>query len=324
MTMLKLDIPSAEVKSEYKKRFLKLIIKRVKGELKGRDLSNAAREILLPGWKTDHPNTSVLEHLLVDEPIALKKLNDKVWEDLQKLPCWKRPTKAVLNAVFDYKSLIDQSKSNSYWLASKVGRNTCAYCNRTYTLTVVKDEGKNDSERITRPTVDHWYAHADYPLMSMSLFNLIPSCSICNSSVKTSTPFTTESHIHPYVHRDGHPKLTFEATLLPGNPAKWTVEIKTEQESLEERTVADLKLNEIYAYHGELEVKDLMEFKEKYTDGYLSDLLNKLLKDSTGVLSLGDVYRMLFGTEIDEDKHLDRPLSKMKHDLLIEMGVIKK
>lgn len=53
-------------------------------------------------------------------------------------------------------------------------------------------------------------------------------------------------------------------------------------------------------------------------------LLNKLLKDSNGVLSLGDVYRMLFGTEIDEDKHLDRPLSKMKHDLLIEMGVIKK
>ena len=34
--------------------------------------------------------------------------------------------------------------------------------------------------------------------------------------------------------------------------------------------------------------------------------------------------RKLFATEIDEDKHLDRPLSKTRRDLLDEMGVIKK
>ena len=47
------------------------------------------------------------------------------------------------------------------------------------------------------------------------------------------------------------------------------------------------------------------------------------LKKSRGTLTLGDVYRMLFGAEIDETRFLDRPLSKMKSDLLKDMGVVK-
>lgn len=320
--MLKLELPSTDTKNDYKNKFLPLIIKRVKGELKGRRLSDKAKDILLPGWDTATPDTSILVQLLTAEPEELKRKNDDLWSKLQALPCRKRPDKKTLNEVFDYEHLIDKSKSNSYWLAGKVGRNTCAYCNRTYTLTVVKGEGKNDGERIVRPTFDHWYAHADYPLMSMSLCNLIPSCSICNSSVKTTAPFDLNTHVHPYVHELGHPKLNFEATLITGNPAKWSVEIKTDPGSKEEKTVADLKLNEIYAYHGELEVKDLMDFKSKYPNDYLKDLVEKILKDNCGALSFSDVYRMLFGTEINEVAFLDRPLSKMKYDLLKGMGVI--
>lgn len=320
--MLKLRMPTDETKREYKKRFLNPIAERIKGNLKGRKISDAARDILLPGWNTQTPDTSVLEILLLSEPEELKRRNDELWEKLQALPCRKRPDKKTLNEVFDYEHLIDSSKSNSFWLAQKVGRNTCAYCNRTYTLTVLKGNGKNAKERIVRPTFDHWYPHAEYPLMSMSLFNLIPSCGICNSSVKTTTPFDLTTHIHPYVHEIGHPELKFEATLITDDPAKWSVEIKTEPNSKEEKTVEDLKLNEIYSYHGELEVKDLMEFENKYPKGYLKDLVDRILKEANVTLSLGEVYKMLFGTEINEDDFLDRPLSKMKYDLLKEMGVV--
>lgn len=321
--MLKLEIPSDGVKKQYQKRFLPLIVKRIRGELKGRKLSDAAREILLPGWKTATPDTRKIEALLTSEPVALKKLNDDLWKQLQSLCFWNRPSKKAIQDVFDYEHLIDKSKRNSYWLARQVGRNTCTYCNRTYTLTVVKDGGKNDKERIVRPTFDHWYSQSEFPLMSMSLFNLIPSCSICNSSVKTDTPFDITTHIHPYIHEAGHPNMTFEASLTADVPAKWKVEIKTVPKSKEAKTVEDLRLNEIYAYHGELEVKDLMEFKDKYPDGYLKDLVEKVLLKSGGKLDLSDVYRMLFGTEINEEKFLDRPLSKMKYDLLKKMGVIK-
>ena len=65
-----------------------------------------------------------------------------------------------------------------------------------------------------------------------------------------------------------------------------------------------------------------MEFKGKCTEDYLADLIEKVLQGSRGTLLLGDVYRMLFGTEINEENFLDHPLSKMKHDLLKAMGVL--
>ncbi|MBO5631784.1 MAG: hypothetical protein J5965_22175, partial [Aeriscardovia sp.] len=96
-SMLFLNMPSETLKKDYKKKFLGDIVKRVKGELGGRKLSDAAREILLPHWNTDHPDTSILEELLVTEPKRLKELNDELWDKLQKLPCWKRPDKKRLN-----------------------------------------------------------------------------------------------------------------------------------------------------------------------------------------------------------------------------------
>lgn len=37
-----------------------------------------------------------------------------------------------------------------------------------------------------------------------------------------------------------------------------------------------------------------------------------------------EIYRMLFGTEMDLAKNLDRPLSKLKRDLLEYLHIIEK
>ena len=63
---------------------------------------------------------------------------------------------------------------------------------------------------------------------------------------------------------------------------------------------------------------DIMYFKESYPDGYLSDLFDNLLKDNTRRMIKSDIYRMLFGTEMDLDKFLDKPFGKLKHNLLKE------
>ena len=41
-----------------------------------------------------------------------------------------------------------------------------------------------------------------------------------------------------------------------------------------------MKLQEIYAMHGELEVRDLMNFKDAYPTGYLKQLFGDVLKAS--------------------------------------------
>ncbi len=81
-------------------------------------------------------------------------------------------------------------------------------------------------------------------------------------------------------------------------------------------------LNEIYGNHGSLEVKDIMKFIDAYPPNYINTLFGIILRDSNNKLSRADVYRFFFGTEMDSDKFLDRPLSKMKYDILKELGII--
>lgn len=86
--------------------------------------------------------------------------------------------------------------------------------------------------------------------------------------------------------------------------------------------VEDFKLNEIYRYHGPLEVKDLIEFNSSFSPGYLSLLYKKVLKEAYGIKSQSEVYRMLFGTEYNPNDFGARPLSKLKYDILKNLKVI--
>jgi hypothetical protein len=69
-------------------------------------------------------------------------------------------------------------KWKAYDLAHALGMNTCCYCNRQFTFTYESADGN------TRPTFDHFLKKSTYPFFSLSLFNLIPSCKICNSDLK--------------------------------------------------------------------------------------------------------------------------------------------
>jgi len=117
--------------------------------------------------------------------------------------------------------------------------------------------------------------------------------------------------------------MTFKVSAAATPKLKWEVKLDSNRKK-EQKTKNDLALDEIYTMHGALEVNDLMDFKQKYPDGYLNQLVNDVLKDVMPCqhLTKGDVYRMLFGVEATEDKFLDRPLSKLKYDILHDMGAI--
>lgn len=86
---------------------------------------------------------------------------------------------SVCEKIFKYKQLniIENGFSEplAYWLQRQLGVKVCPYCNRMYTTTLY---GK---KRI-RPDFDHFYPQSIYPYLAVSLFNLIPSCSICNKA----------------------------------------------------------------------------------------------------------------------------------------------
>lgn len=68
----------------------------------------------------------------------------------------------------------------SYKFIKMLGVNICPYCNINYTPTVIKPwTGKG-----TRADLDHFLPKDCFPYFSMSIYNLVPSCKICNSSFK--------------------------------------------------------------------------------------------------------------------------------------------
>lgn len=230
----------------------------------------------------------------------------------------------VLNellVIFDYDGQISHSKSKAYELAKRKHINVCPYCGRQYIFTVIQKDkiGKNDKERIARPEFDHWYSKELYPLLSLNYYNLIPSCHICNSTVKGSEIFSLDTHIHPYIKENNCDFKFYSRIKLNG---EYGVDISNVSNKKVQNMIDSFCLEDIYDYHGELEVKDMITMKKKYWNqqiGRLIQELSKLFPHMTGE----DLYRIIFSAELKEAKDLNRPLSKLKRDILEEIGVLK-
>ena len=71
-------------------------------------------------------------------------------------------------------------------------------------------------------------------------------------------------------------------------------------------------IDEMYNAHIP-ELEDLLLMKQIYSQGYF-----KTLKSAFPLAKINDndIYRLVFGVEIDENKFHLRPLSKFKHDII--------
>lgn len=92
---------------------------------------------------------------------------------------------------------------DAYTLCKKSRIKTCPYCNLSYAHTIYRDADKK-----LRPTLDHFFCKKDYPFLALSLYNLVPSCYICNSSLKGDENFFHKKHLYPF--SDQELKLTIE------------------------------------------------------------------------------------------------------------------
>ncbi len=222
----------------------------------------------------------------------------------------------ILENVFNYDAFSKKTNNNysAYNLAEKLDVPTCPYCNRIYTKTVIKPA------KITRPTFDHWYSKSDFPLLTLSFFNLIPSCNVCNSSVKGADLFHLKTHFHPYCKFDKQEqKINFKFSYDHKDYSSFKFKIISENDYSKNSTNA-FKLKEIYETHEE-EITDLRRLRDIYSEKYLQMLKNNILKGTS--TSDEEIYRLAFGTYIDETMFDRRPLSKMKKDILEELGILK-
>lgn len=214
--------------------------------------------------------------------------------------------------IFNYRDSFSKKESSysTYELAKNLDINTCTYCNRLYTKTVIKPD------KITRPDFDHWYPQDKYPLLALSFFNLIPSCHVCNSKVKGATELTTADFYHPYIDSEINFQFSYRYNKdLNGH--KFKLNYIGDINNKAKNTTQAFKIKEIYETH-EDEISDLLRIKHNYSSKYLLRL-KKILKNK---VSDDELYRLAFGTHLKESDFYKRPLSRMKRDILKELKII--
>ena len=134
-----------------------------------------------------------IETLLVGNVKEIYELSRNLNLQINRNPYFLK----YVNYVFNYDWFINKVKSRycGYDLARNLDTTTCTYCNRNYTNTVISKNGI----KITRPQFDHYYDKTRHPFLTLSFYNLIPSCSICNTNVKHGIEFKPNMHAHPYI-----------------------------------------------------------------------------------------------------------------------------
>jgi 5-methylcytosine-specific restriction endonuclease McrA len=202
--------------------------------------------------------------------------------------------------------------------------NVCPYCNRIYTFTV------NNNHKC-KPEFDHYFPKKEYPYLSVSIFNLIPSCSYCNKGKSNNCVDSGFKHrlIYPFEEsfQDENLQIKFSIesdtiNYLYGDFSDVKIKIKSK---------SDKNLDLIKNYNSYFKVDSLYSLHTDYVEEILNNAIiygntmtRELLDQYSDMFSTKeDIFRMIFGNYVEPKDFLKRPLSKLTHDLLEELGVYK-
>lgn len=212
--------------------------------------------------------------------------------------------------------------TNRKWskaLLEKLDVNVCPYCNRQYTFTL-----KNDG---VRPQFDHYFPKGNYSYLSVSLYNLIPSCSICNSKKHDLNTYREENELfYPYEDEFGY-DVVFETEIKDYDFLCWTgesdnfeIKLKCKNDSLIRKinnTKDQLKLELLYEKHKDY-VKDIIRNATIYNDSRINELLEQFPEVFR---SKDEVINSIFMNYIKKDDWEKRPLAKLTHDIYDEYKI---
>lgn len=208
-----------------------------------------------------------------------------------------------------------QRKLGKKW-AQMTGVTICPYCNRSYIFTSDKSG--------TRPQYDHYFPKSKYPYLEISMYNLIPCCSICNS-LKQDVDTYTEPFIYPYEDSYGE-RVAFVADGVDAESVEswlgaadryqikieYSEEIDRELKKKISRAAETFKLEELYSKHSDY-VKDILRTAYIYDDTYFEGLVTQypdLFNDKH------EAKNFVFFNYLEEESWGKRVLAKLTHDIV--------
>ncbi|MFZ4400743.1 MAG: hypothetical protein ACOYO1_11970 [Bacteroidales bacterium] len=214
----------------------------------------------------------------------------------------------------------DFRSTYAYIISKIIGIKACPYCNAILTI-VAEREG---DEKKSLFQLDHFFPKSKFPLLSISIFNLIPSCANCNH---------TKSNDDVDLNLDFH--LYYEETPLDA------FKFKLSEKSIIEYVYSKNREIEIQFLNGE---DSTPEYAERHNRSFdikgiydnQKDIAEELIwkslayndsriKELSTLLNIGEevIKRMVIGNYIDREDIHKRPLAKFQQDIARQLGLIK-
>ena len=202
--------------------------------------------------------------------------------------------------VRDYKY---NNKKISIALTEDLNLTVCPYCNRDYI------NGRSDDKSGCQ--LDHFFCRSNYPFLAVSLYNLVPSCSVCNNIKREHVGL-----VSPFDDRfefDNEIKFSYIKS-------KDYIELKRNNQSKIKKNIDTLKLEDAYQIHIS-EVKKILEKKETYVASNLDEIAECINKWTDKRRKCGEIDRhylqnLIYGKEIVAKDYKTYALGKFKHDIL--------
>ena len=221
-----------------------------------------------------------------------------------------------------------QKKWGAYAFLMKLDLSVCPYCNRTFINTVYMTPKSGKA----RADLDHFLPKAKYPYFSMSIYNLVPSCSVCNSRFKGQKEFKYTKNLNPYENLEINDLLTFgyspdnylECIGLDDN--KLSVKLNFNKSEHKEKAIHAKRLEdnckvfhieEVYQNHTDV-VRDILLKHHIFSDDYKKQIMNSY-KDLFS--SEEEMDRLLYGY-IKEDDIKNTMLGKLQFDINKEANAL--
>lgn len=206
-----------------------------------------------------------------------------------------------LEKVFSFDDYVKWSPYTFvYWLGVRV----CPYCNRQYITPITTKTNR------MRADLDHFWPKHKYPIFSMSLYNLVPSCKFCNSSLKHEEDPGRDAP-HPYCDN-------YDDYFSFGTDNKESDHPEIKIDRCDNRIKDLLKMfciEDQYKYHSNI-ARDFYIKSQLYQPGLIQTMLERNSSDYQTLLSI------IVGYPIDQENISEEVLGKLKRDLAKELNFI--
>jgi hypothetical protein len=256
--------------------------------------------------------------LFTSLPDQLLLMNKEIMSNVEPLP------KRLYDYLFDYQKYYEPINNG---IGKMLDLKTCPYCNRNY-ITYIEDKSK----RVIGPSYDHFFLKSKYKYITLSFYNLVPSCVVCNSNLKGTTEFALSNYIHPYIEGFGDnavfdfnlkpnkmsKQISFEPYLKPKDSISSLSRDKIFGNGKDRGNVSIFKLQEIYKSHSD----SVEEIYSKFESNgpYYTSSISEIIKDLK--TSEEEFYRFTFRNYFDEKDFIKRPLAKLDKDIYMKMKSI--